>query len=60
MNTEEARLRSALLALSPEARHGIGLEAVCTAILGIPGTADDGLVIKKFATKSFLVLFYLQ
>lgn len=57
MDAEEARLRFALLALAPGARHGAGLEAARTAVLGLQGTADDGLVIRKFAPESFLVIF---
>lgn len=57
MDAEEERLRFTLLATTPAARHGVGLEAARAAILGLPGTADDGIVIRNFAPESFLIIF---
>ncbi|KAF8731380.1 hypothetical protein HU200_016438 [Digitaria exilis] len=60
MDAEESRLRFALLTASPDARHGLGLEAARVAVLGLPGTADDGLVVRRFAPESFLFVVSSQ
>lgn len=60
MDAEEARLRFALLAAAPQVRHGHGLEAARAAVLGLPGVADDGLMVRRFAPESFLVVFSAQ
>ncbi|KAF8674304.1 hypothetical protein HU200_048128 [Digitaria exilis] len=60
MDAEEARLRVALLAATPHGLHGVGLEAARAAVLGLPGTADDGLIVWRFVPESFLFVFSSQ
>lgn len=59
MDMEVARLCFALLATAP-GRHGLGLEAARAAVLALPGVADDGLVVRRFAPEAFLIVFSSQ
>ena len=60
IDAEGAHLWFALLAMTPNAHHDAGLEAAHTVILGLNGTIDDGLVVRKFSPESFCFVFSSQ
>ncbi|CAN6330762.1 unnamed protein product [Urochloa humidicola] len=57
METEEEKLRLALLATAPGGRQDIPVEAVRHAIQELPESHDTNLVVRRLPPGSFLVIF---